>query len=488
MRYVLVIFTSMCFLFSGSLFAVESTGEILSSQKGAGQPLDTPHKSVSPKKDKINDFLKIIETAKNFDQISKSFKKAQFNQTDLKKLEDKIKKPPYSTKLDRMKSDLARKSKSDKRRKMTSKKKGVKQMNMRLRQSQKTVLASHNRAASNFLVHARQNSVSAQRTVAAASRAIQVPQNILARATTVIPQSDVEITDISPSVGLIGDARGQVSIAIADPGNRAAYYGSIREWTNNRIEFTIPLDFENHVEFDSSGRFSGSGERTYLCVFPAGNVPGNCTEFTIALDPDRFRPTISSMSSTEVRPGQRFAFSGTNLAPGGRYPEIVFYFGGHRIYEFDIEEITDTYISLMIPDHIEGWVEMPGRVEVRTVLGHTIERDVTFIPLEELVEIRSDAMQAFCSPWHPRIFCWAGEINQFTQHNWTLRNGWKVETSWLETTDHGPNAGAYYVQQPGPGSIAAVSIIDVWADAFSTATCYEVFVIKGPKGTVGRCR
>ena len=226
------------------------------------------------------------------------------------------------------------------------------------------------------------------------------------------------------------------------------------------------------------------GEHVYLCVFPEGDDPGTCMDYTIILDPDRFAPTITHLSSTEISPGQRLVITGNNLAPGGVAPEITFFLGRHRIERFDLEEIENTYISLRIPDDIDGMLEIAGRVELRSALGRTAVHPVTFIPAEEMVEIRTDAMTARCEPWHPKVFCWGGEIETFTQHDWVLRNGWTVETSWLDTTTHGPNAGAYYDQQPDPGSTRAESVIKVWADAFSIATCEEVLVLKGPKGCI----
>lgn len=478
-----------------SFFLITSFGFSAQKNSKTDSNIKSEKKEVvqNKSKDKIKDFLNVIEKSQSIEKLATSFKKSNFTSSELKELEKELKKPSYSNKLEQLKSKLERSSKSDLRRSKGTKKSDLKALNANLNKKQQQSIEKLNRDASKFLSQNKQSSMTSLARRPPASRSVQAPETI-AFATRSLPESDVDIRDITgdPLIGQsivfhgsgFGSERGRVSFAIVDSDNRIAFYGNVQSWSNSRIQVTIPLDFESYVDFEDSSRRSMGGEHVYLCVFPEGDDPGTCMDYTIILDPDRFAPTITHLSSTEISPGQRLVITGNNLAPGGVAPEITFFLGRHRIERFDLEEIENTYISLRIPDDIDGMLEIAGRVELRSALGRTAVHPVTFIPAEEMVEIRTDAMTARCEPWHPKVFCWGGEIETFTQHDWVLRNGWTVETSWLDTTTHGPNAGAYYDQQPDPGSTRAESVIKVWADAFSIATCEEVLVLKGPKGCI----
>lgn len=469
---------------------------------------------------KIQNFLTVVEKAQTFKQIAISFKNSHFTKDELSKLEKEMKKSRYSTKLEQLKLKLAASSKSDKRRIQKNKKSDLSAMKASINRKQNQAMEKLNLHAAKFLKN-KQNSMVFMPNRYSAARVIRAPESIQSTRGSIIRDSQVEVSRLTPRNGIIGQTLvirgtgfgnqpGRVSIAIIDPENRIALDGNIRTWTNNRIELTIPLDFESYVEFtwdgegtrpapvseaEASAAVAGDShvngdEEAWLAIFPAGDDPGTRLHFTITLDPDRFVPSISSLSSNEISPGQVLVITGNNLAPAGAPPVVTFIFGRHLIDrdQHDLEEVADNHISLLLSEHLGGMFEIPGRVEVRTALGHTVQHPVTFIPAEELIEIRSEEMEVRCKAWHPKPFCFTGQAEQFTQHDWILLNGWTVETSWLETETAGPNAGAYYTRQPEPGSAVAKSIIEVWADAYSIAVCHEVFVIKGPKGTFDQCR
>ncbi len=232
------------------------------------------------------------------------------------------------------------------------------------------------------------------------------------------------------------------------------------------------------------GRFGGIGsEFAWIYINPAGEDPGGFEDMEVTLDRERFAPHIESLNpGNEISPGQNLIIRGTNLHIGRTRHSVIFNFGRERI-EVDLDRYETDFIQVQLPSDIEGMLETPGMVEVRNLTGLTDSRTITFVPLEEIVEIVSEELKAHCNPKRPRILCLGGRAHRHTLHDWTLTNGWIVEDSWLETWEHGINSGAYYIHEPSPGSTMTMSRLEVWADAYSRATTVEHLRLKGPKGT-----
>jgi hypothetical protein len=66
-------------------------------------------------------------------------------------------------------------------------------------------------------------------------------------------------------------------------------------------------------------------------------------------------------------------------------------------------------------------------------------------------------------------------------NNFLLINNWKVVDSYMTKGSFG-SGDCYYQRKPSPGSTNALSIVRLWADAFSGAWCADYLIIEGPAG------
>jgi|GEM_PF-5186094 len=460
----------------------------------AGKVQTTAPASIPIKKSRVQSFLKEMERAKTLDEVSRAFKKYRFSQGEIKEIEAQIGKG-RKNKLERFRRQVPVKSSS---KKPDSKKRtSLRTVQAWLASAQQTRIDRLNRQAQSLVSDAGFSS--SQRAAASGpSRQTALPR-VLARGRA-LPETNVDIRQLAPRNGVIGQdlviqgigfgsSRGQVTIVVGPRGSShcRAFDCPVGYWGNTRITVTIPLDCESMVLPVSEDRYEWQGrEFAWIHVKPPSDDPGGFENLDVCLDPNRFAPRIESMNPDRgISPGQVMIIRGRNLQLG-RHPHVVrFEFGGRR---FDLEpERSDAgMLQVRLPHDIEGLFEVPGTIEVKnlTRLGDT--GDITFIPAEEILEIASDPMGAHCRPSRPKFLCLIGSAHRHTLHDWTLENGWVVEDAWLETDDQGPNAGAYYIRKPAPGSTDARSRIEVWCDAYSTARTVEYLRLKGPRGTFRR--
>lgn len=442
---------------------------------------------------KIQSFLVQLNKAGSMEEVAKVFSRSRFSSSELKILEQEIEKAEYKSKLERLKRKTAAKPKPANYTKTHRKRPPLKKVQADLKRSQELKITRLNQQVSRFTARFS-SQTGARAAVSTSARRMPVP-GIMA-AGIPVPTSSVDIREVDPRPAIIGrrltirgvgfgSSQGAVSVVVGRPSNpdRQAFSCPIQSWNDRSIVITIPLDCEPLVALEDE-RFGGIGsEFAWIYINPAGDDPGGFEDIEVALDRDRFAPQITSINpEREISPGQLMLIRGTNLHIGRFRHAVVFIFG-HERFEVDPERSGTDYIEVMLPDDIEGMTETPGTVRVTNMTGLTDDRDMTFIPLQEVVEIVSEDLKAHCSPSRPRIFCFVGNIHWHTLHDWTLINGWTVEDSWLEVYEHGLNSGAYYQHQPTEGSTMASSRLAVWADAYSRVTAIEHLRIKGPKGT-----
>lgn len=481
----------------------DSTKKFVSDSKEAAKistPKPSPSSPAAKKapNSKIQLFLQTVQRAQNLKEVEKAFKRGNFNQAEIKQLEREIENSSYEEKLQALKQADFQRVRTGKQKTSKKAKPNLNQMKAHVKQVHSLKVSRLNQEASTHLAHGSSRHVAARASLTAGA-ATRATMQALASIEDLRPSSPVNFSSFSPVGGIIGQTlsirgsgfgsvEGQVIIGVGRPGesNSGAFFCPVRGWSNSLIEVTIPLDFEEIITFRES-RFGISGsELARICITPGNSELGACHDLEIQLDRERFAPEITSISSSEITPGQRLIIRGNNFKVGEIRPHVSFYFGRERFEGLDPDSYDHDYIEVHLDPEIEGMFSTAGRVEVWNPTALTDFREITFIPEDEIIEMISDEMRARCQPSRPRFLCLIGDKRRFTIHDLTLTNGWVVEDSWLETSTRGPNSGAYYVHEPTPGSDRAKSVIEVWADAYASATAIEYLYLKGPKGTFDR--
>jgi len=270
-----------------------------------------------------------------------------------------------------------------------------------------------------------------------------------------------------------GASQGRVALLV----RRDVYYCPISSWSDQRIVCTVTDEIEPVVGYHDQG------VEAVLWIKLAGTESGPAQEIEVLPDPDQITPRITDVTPSEITPGQTFIIRGENLIKyASERPRVNFIFADRVTIPADIEECFDDFIQATMPDSIAGLQRTVCRLQVINDVEQRGDITVTFVPAEEIIAIRSNRMGAWCQPPFPGWLCLFGDANRFTVQDFRLINGWTVDEAVLDLTKRGPNAGAYFVEKPESGDTLARVIVEVWADAYSSASCVETLFIKGPKG------
>lgn len=271
-----------------------------------------------------------------------------------------------------------------------------------------------------------------------------------------------------------GHDRGRVAILI----RRDLYYCDARTWTDNRVVFTVTDELEERV----GPRLDGI--EGLLWLKRAGGETGPVREITILPNPDSTTPVITDVTPSEISPGQTFVVRGRNLVKYPReMPRIAFLLEGSVIIRAEAVDFNSEFIEARMPDVVEGLQRTACRLEITNDLELKAERTVTFVPMEEILAIKTPGrLVAACQPPFPGFLCLIGDTSRATVHDLVLKNGWVVEDCVIDARASGVNAGAHYIEKPDRGATRARAVIEAWADAYSRVVATETLFIRGPKG------
>jgi hypothetical protein len=271
-----------------------------------------------------------------------------------------------------------------------------------------------------------------------------------------------------------GNTEGRVALIL----RRELYYFPVISWNTTRIVCTVTDELESAVG-DAM-----DGVQALLWVKLHGGETGPTVDTRILPNPERLNPVIESITPDEISPGQSFIIRGKNLV---KYrfdrARVKFLFGDDISVQATVEEPDHEFIQAKIPDDYGGMQRTVCRLEVTNDLGRKVDQTVTFVPVEEILDIRTPGKITVSSqPAFPIFLSVIGDTSRVTIHDIVLKNGWVVEDCVIDCHTQGINAGAYYVERPDRGDTLARAVIEAWADAYSRVVAIETLFIKGPRG------
>lgn len=473
---IAVNFCLMCFIplaFSQTK-SIKPLGSSKSIKNDATTKKTAPASAYSKK---IQNFLNTIEKAKSIDEIGKSFKNSRFSKKELKQLEPLLKKKPYSTKLEDIEKKTnamaKRKSKAEVLRIQKQREQQVKQKNQR-RLKQKNQLAVKSLQALKGKVPA-----TVRQSIQGELRAANVPSSVAATAAGDRFENLPRIRSISPRPVIpggamtltgenFGSSAGTVTVRFSFEGTTWNIRCTVNSggWNDHRIVATPPEWLRHSV---------GESNKD-VRVFIRTDQGGASMEVQLGPDPASLQPEITGLSRTSIEPEQIIIIEGRNFLSesNGR---VEFSFGGQSPRGI-IEDWGPNFISVRLPDSVQGIPETDGVMTVINHRGYRASRSITFEPALDMKTYHRDYWM-HCHAWSLGFL---GAKEEKTFFNVDLINGWKVKEAWLEVDVHGPGGGARYLVQPQVGSTRAHSRVEIWAEAFSRTDLDEYIIIEGPKG------
>ncbi len=465
------------------------TKEIKGKAKGSRGPAraikkKTPRKTLSPKAKAL---LKDIEDGKSFEAIAKAYKNTKFSKSEIRLLENEIKKFPYTTRL----------------RNMTNKPKGPgksktkdREFFMRAKQAfqkkQERELLQINKQARSKMSMVKSNQGASTRTRIGARARDIIPRtpktSMMGRAPSLREEIPGTIHSLSgdPAPLILGRSttihgegfgtrQGRVGI-VFEPGGVVSYCG-ITRWTDREISINLYAGF-----------FSGVGD-----PFAAPNLSGrNCAIWVKLPGIDNgpsihgilkpSRPIILSTSTDEMRPGQEFLIEGVNFwnQRGSVYFSLRPYRSGIILpdkFECRIMEWTDTAILVSVPWGIDRVLRQTTTLRLVNSLEIGHGKSITFVPSTQIATVcQEEELEA-------TVLWLVGHYECHDFHSASLRNGWVVESARKDSSGWGPGYGSNYKSRPTIGSSRTYANIEYWADAFSHVDVASYVIIRGPLGT-----
>ncbi|MEW6336425.1 MAG: hypothetical protein AB1625_03385 [Acidobacteriota bacterium] len=322
--------------------------------------------------------------------------------------------------------------------------------------------------------------------------------------------SPVRLTGTQPDQAITGvvlviqgrdlGRQGEVTIIVGaeDPRPENAFDCRIIGWGSEAIHVMVPEAIE---DMHRARPFPNGRRSALVWVKPEGDLSGRWRPITVTLNPDHFEPVIESVSPPEMTPGLRFAIRGRNLTAGAE-PQVKLsqsltgMWGTLRSLGYNAE-----WIEVLVP---EGWDRFrAGRagLTVNNGLATSASFAVDFVPVEEVVEFRSDTLDA-CS-WGlfsilvGAIDCPSQGIygveerlrafERLTHEGRTftgLANDWQVAgLTARELYRDGRGAGCYFEHAPAVGATEfADTVLVGWANSFNGIRCQATLTIRGPRG------
>jgi len=479
---IISIIVSFCLMFFVPLSYSQSKGT-----KSFGTPASSKDKSsmkkstaASKHSKKIQDFLNTIEKARSIDEIGKSFRKSNFSKRELSQLEPLLKKPPYSTKLrDIEKKGIA----AAKKRSKAKAKKIEKQRSQKLQKQKKQRLVRLNQQAKTALQTLKidvpvQSRVNLQGQMRAASVPDSVVEAVagdrfenLLRIRSISPRPVVAGQRMTLSGENFGGTPGTVTLRLNDGSTTWNIRCSVdrSRWRDNQIIATPPEWLK-----------SWAGETNKdVRIFVRNDQGGAYMEAQLGPDPATLQPEITRLSRSTIEPGQIIVIEGRNFLQEHR-GSVEFRFGS-RTFAGIIEDWGPNYISVKLPEDIEGMQTTDGIAKVTNHRRYNTTRSITFEPTLATHTYHRD-YYIHCHAWSLGFL---GDKKEITLFNYDLINRWKVKEAWMEVDPHG-RGGARYLVRPEVGSTRAHSRVEIWAEAFSSTDLDEYIMVEGPRGLRAR--
>jgi hypothetical protein len=417
---------------------------------------------------KKENFLKEIERARSLEELDRVLKSSNFSQAELKELEQQVKRPPYSNKLQRL---IDQKKSSSKARMEAKVRPMINQKEREFQQRQEQELRQLNNQAVGKLqgLKARQSTtarVPSRKSVAISTSGTH-QMSPLGKTT---PGEFHSIHSVSPEAATVGErltisgegfgaSPGTVAIVIG----REVVYCPVSSWEQRRIVVTVSEDVQDIVgETEKEG---------FVRVMLSGGQLGPYWNLTIRPDPSRITPEITSLSTAEIRPGQTLIIEGRNFLTERR-GTVTFAFSGFTL-RGGINDWDDTFISVTLPEGVSRLTRTDGTVTVTNYVGLQVNKSITFVPTLHTVTLEShrDAY-AF-------IIGYKGSSVDF---DFELHNDWKVAENWLWCAGGPLTYGCEFVAQAAPGSTNAYSSTLIWCDLLAFVECINYLRIEGPVG------
>lgn len=430
--------------------------------------------------DKISQVMAAMDKAQTLSEVSQVVKAANLTEQEYKQLASKIKSGPLFQKMETFRKQSLASSKI----KLVKNKPGPGQLLQQKRLVLKNAHADMIKKSNKAIIKLKPARIAKTAPPTVPLPHTTVSAETLARLTSETGQgSNSRINDCTaPRVGEeitirgtgFGNTEGRVALIL----RRELYYFSVTSWNNTRIVCTVTNELEQPVG-DAL-----DGVEALLWVKLHGGETGPTLETRIMPNLELITPVIDSITPTEISPGQSFIIRGRNLVKY-RYDRasVKFLFGNDISVQATVEDSDHEFIQAKIPDDYGGMQRKVCRLEVTNDLRRSTDQTVTFIPVEEIMEIRTPGhITAASQPPFPIFLSVIGDTNRATVHDIILKNGWVVEDCVLDVNAHGVNAGAYYVEEPEHGSTLARAVIEAWADAYSYVTAIDTLYIKGPRG------
>ena len=429
---------------------------------------------------RITQILKALDKAQTLSAISQVVKDANLTEQELKQLAVEIQKRPLLKKIETLKKQALASSKLKQIKKKPDATKLLQQKRLALKKTHTALILQSNKSVMKSKP-ARTTATATSGTTA--PRATISAENMLKLTSATGGGSSSRINDHSaPVVGEeitirgtgFGSTEGRVALIL----RRELYYFPVTSWNTTRIVCTVTDELESAVG-DAM-----DGVQALLWVKLHGGETGPTVDTRILPNPERLNPVIESITPDEISPGQTFIIRGKNLV---KYrfdrARVKFLFGDDISVQATVEEPDHEFIQAKIPDDYGGMQRTVCRLEVTNDLGRKIDQTVTFVPVEEILDIRTPGKIVVSSqPVFPIFLSVIGDTSRVTLHDIVLKNGWVVEDCVIDYNAQGINAGAYYVERPDRGDTLARAVIEAWADAYSRVTAIETLFIKGPRG------
>ncbi len=464
---------------------------------------------------KVDRFVKTVESARSIEEISAAFKKAKFSSSELKQLEKKLKKKNLDRRLISLQKTTMKKAKKTTARRINAnallkkKKAAVKKENKKFVAKQKKRVASSMKKGKKLSYSKKPPKISgtvrarrvpaAQMTMAANATAFNRgdrSQRALAGSRPDLVDLPMITREVEVPVGRrsvihgrnFGRDRGEVLLKLDRRtwGTEEGIPLTVDDWDDNLIRISVPND-RDLVE-----AVGWESRTAKVWVRVAGKDVYQARSFAMVYpDYEQYRMRVTSITPSTVSPGTTIFVRGENLSLGRdrRWAASVRIKRGDKSIATELKNFANDFVEVKIKDDVTGVTAGQATVSIYTRLNDQVwgiegwhRQSIDFQPAEDVKMIKNED-RIKCTPGGIlSLFCLVGHRKQTNYHDWTLKNGWKVDDAVLEKGHGGFNGGANYQMKPERGSTRAKSRIEVWADAYSKGWFKEYFYIRGPKG------
>lgn len=440
-------------------------------------PPGAPGKPVS----RIEGFLKEIEKADTLETLGRALKAANFSQEELKELAGEIKRPPYSSKL----NALVKKAEAE----SIARAEGKAQQRRQRKQGEQQQKQEQELNRLNMEAQAKLQTLKAKAIQRAKTPSSLKPLPLATGTHIPLPEDLARIREVIPQPAIVGQdlhirgenfgRRGSVTVTVEGVTETAR----VLSWHEEFILIRIPPELRGAVgETEKEARLWVDAEKNK-----------STTLFRLRPNTSWFVPSIASLSSSDIRPGQILIIEGRNFLTE-HTGTVEFRFAG-RTFSGIIDEWNDTYIQVRLASDITGMSRREGTVKVRNHLGNETTNPIIFEPRKELLTLPT--VHTSSIPPYTYVLHLISQSTQYTDNDFNLINGWTVSDFWIGDEefirlDLGTDMSCRYIQSPQLRSANARSrwqiTIELTPGLIRTgavetrATCTNYLVIEGPAG------